>query len=96
MIAQVWKTAGSPPTTEDDLKSGQATIERLRAVDGCEGMHALVDLATGDGLAIAFWRDESAMKAADRALAAEMDEAKTTTPTTTVTPAGVYEVVASA
>jgi len=96
MIAQVFKTSGSPPQTEDNLKTSQAVMERLRAVDGCEGMYALVDRTTGDGLALALWRDEAAMKAATGAQAAELADSKTTNPTVKVGKAEIYEVIASA
>jgi hypothetical protein len=59
-------------------------IEATRALDGCEGIVVLRDSGSGDGFAVALWRDQAAIDAAAAKIRADIEQARTLGSTVTL------------
>jgi len=95
MLAQVLNVSGTSTVPDETaLAKTQPMAEVSRKLDGCEGLYAMTDSASGSGITIILWRDQAAMQAAADHLAADNETIKDLIGVT-ITAGPVYDTVTS-
>jgi hypothetical protein len=77
VLALVEVTKSRTPRTTEEQGHIDVLHSRIRKIEGCEGLLALRDSATGDALTIVLWRDRAAMDNGVKALSEDSDWAET-------------------